>query len=385
MGTQRKEGLTGTAMKIPLSKPDITDLEIEYVTQVLKTPNLSLGPKLVEFETKMAKFIGVKHAVAVNSGTSALHLIIKSLGIKDGDEVITTPFSFISSANCILFERAKPIFVDIDPLTLNIDVNRIEEKITAKTRAILAVDVFGYPADWDRLERITQQHRLQLIEDSCEALGAEYKGKKAGTFGEAATFAFYPNKQMTTGEGGVITTDNKILAATCRSLRNQGRTDSDEWLEHERLGYNYRLSDINCALGIAQMERIGELLAKRERAARMYDARLKDWPEAAIPFSSPGVKRGWFVYVIVLADGYSRDNRDRILAGLRKRGIGCGNYFTPIHLQPFYVKLFGFKPGDFPITERVSVRTIALPFYGNLGEAEIDFVVQNLKEIVAKL
>jgi perosamine synthetase len=371
-------------MKIPLSKPDITDLEIEYVTQVLKTPNLSLGPKLVEFETKMAKFIGVKQAVAVNSGTSALHLIIKSLGIKDGDEVITTPFSFISSANCILFERAKPVFVDIDPLTLNIDTSRIEERITTKTRAILAVDVFGYPADWDRLEPMAKEHRLQLIEDSCEALGAEYKGRKAGTFGEAAAFAFYPNKQMTTGEGGIIVTNNKEIADLCRSLRNQGRTGSEEWLEHQRLGYNYRLSDINCALGIAQLERIEELLVKRERAAQMYDARLKDWPEVTIPFSSPGVKRGWFVYVIVLADSYSRENRDRILKSLRERSIGCSNYFTPIHLQPFYAKQFGFKPGDFPVTERVSARTIALPFYGNLGEAEIDFVVKNLKEIVAK-
>jgi perosamine synthetase len=372
-------------VKIPLSKPDITELEIEYVTRVLKTPDLSLGPRLVEFESKMAEFVGVKQAVAVNSGTSALHLIIKSLDIKDGDEVITTPFSFIASANCILFERAKPVFVDIDPLTLNIDVNRIEAKITAKTKAILAVDVFGYPADWDRLEKIAKEHHLKLVEDSCEALGAEYKGKKAGTFGEAAAFAFYPNKPMTTGEGGVIVTNDKEIADLCRSLRNQGRAGSDEWLEHPRLGYNYRLSDINCALGVAQLERIEELLAKRERVARMYDARLKDWGEATIPLSTPEVKRGWFVYVIVLADGYSRENRDKILANLRERGIGCGHYFTPIHLQPFYVKLFGFRPGDFPITERISARTIALPFYGNLEEAEIDFVVQNLKEIVAKL
>lgn len=372
-------------MKIPLSNPDITDLEIEYVTRVLKTPDLSLGPRLVEFENKIAKFAGVKQAVAVNSGTSALHLIIKSLGIKDGDEVITTPFSFIASANCILFERAKPVFVDIDPLTLNIDTSRIEEKITARTKAILAVDVFGYPADWDRLEKIAREHRLRLIEDSCEALGAEYKGKKAGTFGDAAAFAFYPNKQMTTGEGGVIVTNNREIADLCRSLRNQGRTESEEWLEHQRLGYNYRLSDINCALGIAQLERIEELLAKRERAARMYDVRLKDWAEAATPLSTPGVKRGWFVYVIVLADRCSREIRDKILASLRERGIGCTNYFTPIHLQPFYVKLFGFRPGDFSVTERVAARTIALPFYGTLGEDEIDFVVQNLKEIVAKL
>jgi len=372
-------------MNIPLSNPDITELEINYVTQVLKTNDLSLGPKLVEFEAKIAKFVGRKYAIATNSGTSALHLIVRALGIKDGDEVITTPFSFISSANCLLFERAKPVFVDIDPVTFNIDVNRIEERITGKTKAILAVDVFGYPADWYRLEQIAKKHHLELIEDSCEAIGAEYKGKKAGTFGEAATFAFYPNKQMTTGEGGIIVTDDSEIANLCRSMRNQGREDGNEWLEHKRLGYNYRLSDINCALGIAQLERIEELLTKRERAARMYNARLKDWPEIKIPFSSPDAKRSWFVYVIVLEDRYSRDNRDRILSELRKRGIGCSNYFQPIHLQPFYVEMFGFKKGDFPITEHVSERTIALPFYSKLTEPEIDFVAGNLKEIVCRL
>jgi len=370
---------------IPLSSPDITELEISYVTQVLKTPNLSLGPKLVEFEARMAQFIGVRHAVAVNSGTSALHLIIRALGIKDGDEVITTPFSFISSANCILFERAKPVFVDIDSLTLNFDVNRIEGKITGKTRAILAVDIFGYPVEWNRLEQIAKEHHLKLVEDSCEALGAEYKEKKLGTFGEAATFAFYPNKQMTTGEGGIIVTNNEEIAKLCRSMRNQGRGDSDEWLAHERLGYNYRISDINCALGIAQLERIEGILAKREQVAQMYNMRLKDWTEARIPFSSPEVKRSWFVYVVTLADRYSQENRDNVLQELRRRGIGCSNYFTPIHLQPFYAEMFGFKKGDFPVTEYISERTIALPFYNNLGEDEIDFVVRNLKEIVSNL
>lgn len=372
-------------MQIPLSSPDITELEINYVTQVLKTPNLSLGPKLVEFETRMATFVGTKYAVAVNSGTSALHLIMRALGIKDGDEVITTPFSFISSANCILFERAKPIFVDIDPLTLNIDVNRIEARITERTKAILAVDIFGYPAEWDKLEQIATEHHLNLIEDSCEALGAEYKERKAGTFGEAAAFAFYPNKQMTTGEGGIIVTNNREIADLCRSMRNQGRGESDAWLEHQRLGYNYRLSDINCALGIAQLERIEELLAKRERVAQMYNARLEDWQEVRIPCSSPEVKRSWFVYVVVLADRYSRENRDEILRELKGRGIGCSNYFTPIHLQPFYIEMFGFKNGDFPVTEHISERTIALPFYNNLGEPEIDFVVQTLKEVVSNL
>ena len=372
-------------MEIPLSSPDITDLEIEYVTKVLRTPNLSLGPKLVEFETKMAEFVGVKYAIAVNSGTSALHLIIRALGIKDGDEVITTPFSFIASANCILFEKAEPVFVDIDPLTLNIDVNRIEERITEKTKAILAVDIFGYPAEWNRLEQIAKEYKLMLIEDSCEALGAEYKGRKAGTFGEAAAFSFYPNKQMTTGEGAVIVTNDREVANLCRSMRNQGRGNSDDWLEHQRLGYNYRLSDINCALGIAQLERIEELLGKREQVAQMYNIKLKDWQEVGIPFSCPEVKRSWFVYVVVLEDRYSKGNRDKVLQELRKRGIGCSNYFTPIHLQRFYVETFGFRQGDFPVTEHISERTVALPFYNNLSEPEIDSVVQSLKEIVTNL
>jgi len=372
-------------MKIPLSSPDITDLEIKYVTGVLRTPNLSLGPMLIEFETKMAGLVGVEYAVAVNSGTSALHLIIRSLGIKDGDEVITTPFSFIASANCILFERAIPVFVDIDPLTLNIDVNLIEERITNKTKAILAVDVFGYPANWDRLEQIANEYNLKLIEDSCEALGAEYKGRKAGTFGEAAAFSFYPNKQITTGEGAVIVTKDREIANLCCSMRNQGRADSDEWLEHQSLGYNYRLSDINCALGIAQLERISEILAKREQVAQMYNMKLKDWHMVRIPFSSPDVKRSWFVYVVILEDKYSIEIRDRILQELRRRGIGCRNYFTPIHLQPFYVEMFGFKQGDFPVTEHISERTIALPFYNNLSDPEIGFVAQSLKEIVTSL
>ena len=372
-------------MRIPLSSPDITELEIEYVSQVLRTPNLSLGPKLVEFEARMAEFAGVKYAVATNSGTSALHLILRALGIKDGDEVITTPFSFIASANCILFERARPVFVDVDPLTLNIDVNSIEGRINKNNKAILAVDVFGYPADWNSLERIANDYALKLIEDSCEALGAEYNGEKAGTFGEAAAFSFYPNKQITTGEGAVIVTDNADIANLCRSMRNQGRGDSTGWLGHQRLGYNYRLSDINCALGIAQMERIEEILAKREKVAQLYNVKLKGFSELKIPFASPEVKRSWFVYVVILEDKYSREDRDNILQELGRRGIGCSNYFTPIHLQPFYVEAFRFRRGDFPITEHISERTVALPFYNNLGESEIDFVVQNLKEIVGNL
>jgi perosamine synthetase len=370
-------------MQIPLSNPDITPAEIEAVTAVLKTPHLSLGPKLPEFEQLVAGYVGTKYAVAVNSGTSALHLIIRALEIRDEDEVITTPFSFISSANCILFERARPIFVDIDPKTLNLDVAKIEEKISAKTKAILAVDVFGYPAEWEKLAAIAQKYNLKLIEDSCEAIGAEIKGRKAGSFGDIGCFAFYPNKQMTTGEGGVIVTDDEKIAKLCKSLRNQGRDEGAGWLQHNCLGYNYRLSDINCALGLAQMNRIKEILAKRERVAGLYSERLKDRAAITLPPSSnKQVKRSWFVYVIKLNDRYDQKERDDILAGLRSKGIGCSNYFSPIHLQLFYVQQFGYKKGAFPVTEAIAERTIALPFFNNLEAGQVDYVVKSLLSLL---
>lgn len=372
-------------MKVPLAKPDITYLERKYVLEVLNTPNLSLGPKLQEFEKKMADYIGTKYAIAVNSGTSALHLIIRAMGIGEKDEVITTPFSFIASANCILFERAKPVFVDIESRTLNIDVNKVEDAITKKTKAILAVDVFGHPAEWDTLRVLAKEYNLRLVEDSAEALGAEYKGRKAGSLGDAGVFGFYPNKQITMGEGGVIITNNEEIARLCRSMRNQGRCEGNEWLEHERLGYNYRISDINCAVGCAQLERIGEILEKREKVARMYNKRLEKVEEIETPYVSPKVRISWFVYVVQLKDGYTQMQRDIIVKGLRERGIGCKPYFPPIHLQPLYKKMFGYKRGDFPVTEQVAGRTIALPFYNNLGEKEIDFVVGNLKEILKRV
>ena len=253
-------------MKVPLSSPDIIEKDIKAVIGVMNTRFLSIGPKVVEFEKKMSEYTGVKFAVAVNSGTSALHLIIRGLDIKEGDKVLTTPFSFISSSNCILFEKAEPLFVDIDEKTLNLDPDKTEEQLKkmsqeelSQVKAIIVVDAFGQPADWDRFKEIGKKYNLRLIEDSAEALGAEYKGRKCGSFGEAGVFAFYPNKQITTGEGGIIVTDNKGLARLTRSMRSQGRGESGEWLDHERLGYNFRMDELSSALGCSQMERIEEI------------------------------------------------------------------------------------------------------------------------------
>jgi len=344
---------------------------------VLKTPYLSMGPKIKEFEKKIAGYVGRKYAVAVNSGTSALHLIIKALGIKEESEVITTPFSFISSSNCILYGRAKPVFVDINPETFNIDTLKIEEKITSKTKAILAVDVFGNPADWGRLEKIARKYKLYLIEDSAEALGSEYNNKKCGSFGEASIFGFFPNKQITTaGEGGVVLTDKKEIANFCRSSANQGRKENQgKWLEHIRLGYNYRMPEICAAVGLAQLKRINEILRKRKRTALLYNKKLKG-VEGLEFFKNKG---SWFVYIVVLDKKY---NRDKIIKKMAEKGVACSNYFWPIHLQPFYKKKFGFKKGSFPIAENVSKRTLALPFYSGLKEKEIDFVVKTLKKLL---
>ena len=372
--------------KIPLSKPDITEKEKKAVLGVLETSRLSLGKKYLEFEKLIAKFVGVKYAVAVNSGTSGLHLIVRALGIGRGDEVITTPFSFIASSNCILFEGAKPIFVDIDEKTFNIDVSKIEEKITNKTKAILAGDIFSQPADWDELKRIAKKRKLFLIEDSAEALGSIYKSKKCGSFGDAGVFAFYPNKQITTGEGGVILTNNKNIYSLCKSMANQGRKVlNGKWLEHIRLGYNYRLDEMSCALGIAQMKRIKEILGKRKRVADLYNKKLKGIDNLEIPYIKPGNKLSWFVYTVKLNKKFVGKKRDLIIKEMAKRGIQCSNYFQTIHLQPFYKKEFLYKSGDFPVAENVSERTLALPFFNDLTEKEIDSVVKNLKEVIEKL
>lgn len=381
-------------MIVPLSRPDITDREIEKVIEVLRTPHLSLGPRLPEFEQKFAQYMGVKHAIAVSSGTAGLHISLISLNIGKDDAVITTPFSFIASANCILLAGATPIFVDIDPGTLNIDPEKIRQHIekhctrdertgiitdkrTGKSvKAILPVHVFGQPCDMGKIMQVADEYNLYVVEDACEAIGAEWSGKKAGSFGNASVFAFYPNKQMTTGEGGMIITNDEKVAFLCRSLRNQGRDDGMGWLAHKRLGYNYRLSDINCALGIAQLERIDEMLDKRAQVAARYNKLLKDVVKT--PQNMAGSKRSWFVYVVCLGENRSKKDRDEILKKLSEKGIGCNNYFPPIHLQPFYREMFGYKEGDFEITERICERTIALPFHNNLRDEEIHYVVDNL-------
>jgi len=367
-------------MSIPLSKPEIGEKEKELVNEVLDSGWLSTGPMTEKFEKNFADYMGAEHAIAVNSGTSGLHLLIRALGIEEGDEVITTPFSFISSSNCILFEKAKPVFVDIDSDTLCIDSEKIEDAITNQTKAILPVDVFGQPANMTEINSIAEKHGLNVIEDSCEAIGAEHKNQKVGTLADASVFAFYPNKQMTTGEGGMIVTDDEEIDRLCRSMRNQGRSQSDLWLEHVRLGYNYRFNEMAAAFGIAQLERIEEILSKRAEVAAEYNRLLEDLDEVkTLTIDQHTTKMSWFVYVIQVGEDI---DRDEVMEYLRDNGVSCKPYFTPIHLQPFYKDEFGYQRGDFPITENVTDSVIALPFYNELTKEEIITVVETLKEAI---
>jgi dTDP-4-amino-4,6-dideoxygalactose transaminase len=378
------------AVDIPLARPFLTEAEIEAVVAVLRTPNLSIGPKVVEFEEDFAAYCGTRHAVACSSGTAALHMLMIAAGIGPGDEVITTPFSFVASANCILMVGATPVFADIDPATWNIRPDLIEAAITPRSRAIIPVDVFGTIPDMDAIREIARRHRLMVFEDSCEALGSEYKGQKAGSLGDAGVFGFYPNKQITTGEGGMVTTDNETIADVCRSLRNQGRDASGGWLAHQRLGYNFRMSDINAALGLAQLGRIEEIIAARCDVNLQYCAEFPSGtcdgggdarggkPKPIRQVAHQHGRTSWFVFVVRLGDQYNQADRDRILTELRARGIGCNNYFAPIHLQPFYGERFGFKPGDFPACEHVAARTIALPFHHELTKNDVERVCREL-------
>ena len=379
-----------------MSSPDLTEADRQAVIDVINTPILSLGPKVVEFEKAFCDYTGAKQAIAVSSGTAGLHLCIRAAGIGPGDLVITTPFSFVASANALLFENAIPVFVDVDPITGNIDAEQVAdaakniEKYLPRVgangysplRAILPVDVFGQPAKMDKINAIAQEHGLKVIEDSCESLGAKYKGQKAGTFGDFGIFAFYPNKQMTTGEGGVIITNDGQAADFMRALRNQGRAPGDTWLSHTYMGYNYRLNEMSSALGIAQMKRLDEMLAKREQVAGWYSERLSKIPGIEIPVIAPETTRmSWFVYVIRLAKGI---NREMLAKRLEARGVPIRPYFLPIHLQPYMVEKFGYREGDFPVTENLGRRGVAVPFSGVMTEAQVNYVCDALRVEIAQ-
>lgn len=374
--------MSTAAGEIGLSSPDITQLEIDAVAEVLRSGRLSLGPRVEAFEQAVARYVGVKHAIACSSGTTGLHLLMRAIGVRPGDEVITTPFSFVASSNCVLFEGGKPVFVDIDPHTWNIDATRLEAAVTPRTRAIIPVDAFGSVCPIDAVNAVAKKHGLKVVEDSCEALGATWKGRKAGSLGDAGVFGFYPNKQITTGEGGMITTNDDDIARLCVSMRNQGRDTGMGWLSHERLGYNYRLSDVNCAIGVVQMQRIDEILGRRTQVAGWYLERLKDESRLTTQRISTDCGMSWFVFVVKLADSYTEEFRNTLIHRLRSEGIGCSNYFAPIHLQKFYMEQFGYRRGSFPACEQVAARTVALPFHSKLSESEIDRVCATLRRML---
>ena len=393
-----------TRYLVPMSCPDLNDEDRQAVIDVLQTSYLSMGPKIEAFEEAVAKYTGARHALGVSSGTTGLHLCVRAADIQPGDYVITSPFSFVSSTNVLLFENAVPVFVDVDPKTGNIDPDKVKQAVndlksgneerttkwlprkgagkSGKLKGLLAVDVFGQPADYDNLEKITRDNNLFLIEDSCEAMGAEYKHRKAGLFGDFGVFAFYPNKQMTTGEGGMVITNKSAAADLMRALRNQGRAPGDNWLQHTLLGYNYRLNEMSAALGASQMQRIDELISKRETVAQWYNTNLKGINGVEIPYVSPATTRmSWFVYVIRIGKYF---NRDRTAAKMDAAGIPVRPYFLPIHLQPYMVDRFDYKEGDYPITEDLGRRSLALPFSGLMTEDQVKLVCDKLKTCLCK-
>jgi perosamine synthetase len=384
-----------------MSSPDLTDAEREAVASVLRTPSLSMGDEIRGFEEAFCRFTGCQYAIGVNSGTAGLHLCVRAAGIADGDLVITTPFSFVASANVLLFERAAPVFVDVDPRTGNIDPAQVEAAAadlvaggraaqrwlprrgatkSGQLRAILPVDVFGQPADLDPIRATAKRYGLKIIEDSCEALGAEYKGRKAGTLGDYGVFAFYPNKQITTGEGGCIVTNDEQAALMMMALRNQGRAPGDTWLQHNLLGYNYRLDEMSAALGRVQMGRLDELMAKREQVADWYAQYLAEIRAVEPPQLMPGTTRAsWFVYVVHFAPHI---DRDALAQELEERGVPARPYFLPIHLQPYMAERFGYQEGDFPVTEDLGRRGLALPFSSVMSEAQVVYTCSRLREII---
>jgi perosamine synthetase len=368
---------TSPASSLSLARPILGEREEELVLEVLRSGQLSLGPRLAAFERAFADRVGAPQASAVSSGTAGLHLALRAVGVGEGDEVVTSPFSFVASANAALFERARPVFADIDPLTLNLDPIAAAAAVGERTAAILPVHVFGYPADLVSLERLGRP----IVEDACEALGAVYAdGGAVGGRGHPAVFGFYANKQITTGEGGMVTTADAVIKERIDSERNQGRAPDMGWLDHDRLGFNYRLSDLACALGLAQLERLDAMLADRARAAALYGEALSEVEGLELPCpDGGGARRGWFVFVVQLPRGSDRDETVRALAAL---GVPSKPYFPAIHLYSFYRERFGYREGMFPIAEDVAARSVALPFHPELTEGEVARVTEALREVL---
>jgi perosamine synthetase len=368
---------------IPLARPVIGEREEELVLETLRSRRLSLGERLPEFERAFAEKLGVGHVSAVSSGTAGLHLALRAAGLEPGDRVVTTPFSFVASANAIVYEGGEPVFCDIDPRTLNLDPDAAGAAVDSRTRVILPVHIFGYPADMPAFERIAAGSDIALVEDACEALGAKHgDGHAVGGRGHLSVFGFYPNKQMTTGEGGVIVSATSQDKASIDSERNQGRAPDMDWLDHDRLGFNYRLSDVACALGIAQLERLDDMLARRAEVASRYAEALADVEDIGLPCpDADGDRRSWFVYVVQVP---ARIERDAMIDGLRQRGVDSKPYLPAIHLMTYYRQRFGHREGQFPACEDVARRSVALPFFPELTEAQVERVVHAFKEVLAQ-
>ena len=368
--------LLSTATRINLSAPWIDERDEELVLDVLRSGWLSLGPTGPRFEAMLADAVGARYCAAVSSGTAGLHLCMRLAGVGPGDEVITSPYSFVASANCAIYEGATPVFADIDPRTYNLDPAAVEAAITPRTKAIVAVDIFGYPAEYDELLALCERHGIALVEDSCEALGASYKGRTLGSHGHPAVWAFYPNKQMTTGEGGAVTTGSAEQHELLVSLRNQGRLETSSWLQHGRLGYNYRLDDVSAALGIGQLEKLDRILAARRGVASVYEELLADIDvETPLPDDADHV-RSWFVYVVKLPSGV---DRDAVMARLDREGIATAPYLPSIHLQSYMRERYGFAEGMLPVSEDCSARTMALPFHARLERGDQERVAEALR------
>jgi perosamine synthetase len=359
---------------IPLARPLIGEREEQLVLEALRSGRLSLGPLLERFERAFAAFVGVRHASAVSSGTAGLHLALRAVGVGDGDEVITSPFSFVASANVAVYERARPVFADIDPVTLNLDPDAAAAAVTERTAALIPVDVFGYPADLAAFERIG----LPIVEDACEALGAvDHDGVPVGGRGHPAVFGFYPNKQLTTGEGGMVVVGDELVKRQIDSERNQGRAQDMDRLDHDRLGFNYRLSELGCALGLAQLEHLDEMLAGRARVADLYRHALAEIEGLSLPCADAGqARRGWFVFVIQIPRGFELG---AVIDALRARGIPTKPYFPAVHLMSFYRERFGHREGEFPVCEDVAARSLALPFFPQMTEDQVGQVASALR------